>query len=170
MSADHDPCPGFTEGSPEAGFTWARADGSKARLDVPDAEAGELADLVGLRDATRALLDAEAGGTSTAGVEALRAELGQRHDAYVARHGPAGRGSPQGRPAQGGFRADPYAPLVYALEHRDPATGEVARSEVFTRRVVTEAGQPGGLHTRLGPPAVPSAGRGEAEAGMEAGV
>ena len=34
--------------------------------------------------------------------------------------------APGWRPSRGGFRGDPYAPLVYALERIDPATREVS--------------------------------------------
>ena len=39
-------------------------------------------------------------------------------------------------PPQGGFRGDPFAPLVYALEEFDPAGQRAAKAAIFTRRVV----------------------------------
>ena len=39
-------------------------------------------------------------------------------------------------PPQGGFRGDPYAPLVYALEEFDPAGQRAAKAAIFTHRVV----------------------------------
>ena len=40
------------------------------------------------------------------------------------------------RPAQGGFRTDPFAPLVQALEEFDPVSQRAAKAAIFTRRVV----------------------------------
>ena len=63
-------------------------------------------------------------------------ELGRRYESHVAAFGPVNRlegPAPGGLPSQGGFRGDPYAPLVHALERVDPATGQVSRSEVLTR-------------------------------------
>jgi N12 class adenine-specific DNA methylase len=39
-------------------------------------------------------------------------------------------------PPRGGFRGDPYAPLVYALEEFDPASQRAAKAPIFTSRVV----------------------------------
>ena len=40
------------------------------------------------------------------------------------------------RPKMGGFRDDPDAPSVFALEEFDPATQTAAKAAVFTRRVL----------------------------------
>ena len=40
------------------------------------------------------------------------------------------------RPPQGGFRTDPFAPLVQALEDFDPVSQRAAKAAIFTRRVV----------------------------------
>jgi N12 class adenine-specific DNA methylase len=45
-------------------------------------------------------------------------------------------------PRQGGFRADPLAPLVYALEDFDPATQAAEKAPVFTGRVVAYRAHP----------------------------
>src|SRR6185437_13161489 len=39
-------------------------------------------------------------------------------------------------PPQGGFRADPFAPAVLALENFDPVTQKASKAAIFTRRVV----------------------------------
>ena len=49
---------------------------------------------------------------------------------------PASRSWRASRPPQGGFRGDPFAPLVYALEEFDPAGQRAAKAAIFTRRVV----------------------------------
>ena len=40
------------------------------------------------------------------------------------------------RPPQGGFRSDPFAPLVQALEEFDPVSQTAAKAAIFTGRVV----------------------------------
>jgi len=50
-------------------------------------------------------------------------------------------------PPQGGFRGDPYAPLVYALEEFDPAGQRAAKAAIFTRRVVAPRHPPLGADT-----------------------
>ena len=40
------------------------------------------------------------------------------------------------RPRQGGFAADPFAPLVYALEEFDPAGQRAAKAAIFRERVI----------------------------------
>ena len=40
------------------------------------------------------------------------------------------------RPPQGGFRSDPFAPLVQALEEFDPVSQTAAKAAIFTSRVV----------------------------------
>ncbi len=131
---------GFIEAE-GGGFTQAMGDGIRVGYEPSAGEVGELRSLLGLRDSARAVVEADrttaAAGSSGADV---RAELGSRYEAYVAAYGPVNRTDGPGVvgvPSQGGFRADPYAPLVYALERVDPATGDIAKSEVFTARVAT---------------------------------
>src|SRR6266487_1789030 len=120
---------------------------------VPASQARELRHLIGLRDAVVALLDAEAASADdTADLDRLRAQLNQRYDAYAAAHGPlnrftwrhTGRLDPDTgqerlarvRPPQGGFRRDPFAPAVYALEHFDPVTQQATKASIFRQRVI----------------------------------
>ncbi|MFC4951080.1 hypothetical protein [Pseudonocardia sp. GCM10023141] len=134
--------------------TFTRVAGGVRRLyQVPGSQAMELRALLGIRDTTVALLDAEsATGADTAEIAQLRSRLGQRYTAYIERWGPikrctwrrTGRHDPDTgeermsrvRPAQGGFRHDPFAPLVRALERYDDVTGAAARASIFTERVV----------------------------------
>ncbi|MDL5160417.1 SNF2-related protein [Actinomycetospora termitidis] len=145
---------------PDGGFTRIEA-GRPVRHEVPRSQARELAALLGLRDTVVALLDLEARErVETPRMRELRAELGARHDGYLARFGPITRatvrrtgrvdpatGEPRTArttPRQGGFRTDPYAPAVYALEHPDPTTGPdeqhgarpVVRADIFRGRVI----------------------------------
>jgi N12 class adenine-specific DNA methylase len=120
---------------------------------VPRSQAAELRHLLSLRDTARALLDAEAAsGEDTAQIGQLRRDLDRRYDAYLAAYGPlnryserrTGRTNPKTgqeimariRPPQGGFRGDPFAPLVYALEEFDPVGQRAAKTAIFRQRVV----------------------------------
>ena len=125
-------------------------DGAPQPYEPPATQAGDLRALLGLRDATLALLDAEAAtDDDTDHLDALRTELNQRYDTYLARFGPINRFDWSShttkagqvverkiRPGQGGFRQDPHAASVRALEIFDPATQSVAKADIFTRRVV----------------------------------
>ena len=143
------------------GFIRAYADGTLTRVmdgtevphEVPRSQATELRELLGLRDTVRELLDAEsASADDTPQIAELRADLNRRYDAYLRAHGPLNRftvrrsgrtdaktGEPtmaRVRPPQGGFRHDPYAPLVLALEEFDPVGQRVAKASVFHGRVI----------------------------------
>jgi N12 class adenine-specific DNA methylase len=143
------------------GYLRARGDGSFTTTSggleephpVPASQAAELRELLGLRDTARELLDAEAASAEdTAQITGLRRELNQRYDHYLAAHGPLNRfalrrtsrtdpatGDPvtaRIRPRQGGFAADPYAPLVYALEEFDPIGQRAAKAAIFRQRVI----------------------------------
>ena len=137
---------------PAAGFTVV-AGGALAPHHVPAAQTSELAALLGLRDTTLALLTAEAAdATDTPQLAGLRAELNTRYDRYHNAHGPinrvtvrrTGRLDPDTgaqkmarvRPPQGGFRADPHAPAVYALEVFDAAAGTASKASIMNGRVI----------------------------------
>jgi N12 class adenine-specific DNA methylase len=154
--------PALTARSAEPdGFIGACADGTFTRVlngaedphEVPRSQAAELRELLGLRDAVRELLDAEsASADDTPQIAGLRAGLNRRYDAYLRAHGPLNRftvrrtgradvktGEPvmaRVRPPQGGFRHDPYAPLVLALEEFDPVGQRAAKASVFHGRVI----------------------------------
>ncbi len=127
--------------------------GRAEQIPVPRSQAGELRALLGLRDAAVGLLDAEASSSQdTAEIGQLRAELNHRYDGLVRIFGPlnrftlrrTGRTDPETgadrlarvRPPQGGFRGDPFAPLVYALEIFDPVGQRAAKAAIFTQRVI----------------------------------
>ncbi|HUZ51015.1 MAG TPA: hypothetical protein VMU94_00585 [Streptosporangiaceae bacterium] len=143
---------GHLEAHPDGTFTKV-AGGRAEPVAVPRTQAAELRALLGLRDTAAALLDAEAiTAEDTPGTRRLRGELARRYDSYVRAHGPlnrfalrrTGRTDPatgqekmaRVRPAQGGFRDDPLAPLVYALEEFDPVGQRVAKAAIFTQRVI----------------------------------
>ncbi len=153
-AADRQP-DGTLTATPDGGFT-AWTDGAPQPYEPPATQASELRALLGLREAMLAVLDAEAAtdpgtadDTDAGRVEALRTELNQRYDTYLAQFGPINRfdwshhTTKTGqvverkiRPGQGGFRQDPHAASVRALEMFDPATQTVTKADIFTRRVV----------------------------------
>ncbi len=129
------------------------SDGATVPYPVPNSQAAELRRLLGLRDALRALLDAEAESPDdTPHLSRLRSDLGSRYDVYVRAHGPIGRCTwrrtgrtdpatgeerlARIRPPQGGFRTDPFAPAVLALETFDPATQVAEKAAIFRQRVI----------------------------------
>ena len=143
---------GYLRAGPDGTFTQVTG-GLAVPHPVPASQAAELRALLGLRDTVRALLDAEAASPEdTSQISELRADLGRRYDSYLHAFGPinrfsqrrTGRTGPQTgeeklaqiRPSQGGFRDDPFAPLVYALEEFDPAGQRAAKADIFSRRVI----------------------------------
>jgi len=143
---------GFIAVGQDGGFTRIRS-GSIVEHPVAKSQAAELRALLGLRDTVVALLEAEAATIDdTVRISKLRSQLGQRYQAYTDRYGPVqrctwrrtGRVDPDTgqeqmariRPGQGGFRVDPFSPIVRALEHYDDATGTATKSAIFTQRVV----------------------------------
>jgi len=152
--------PGVRSAEPD-GFLRARADGvftrveqgTEVRHEVPRSQAAELRHLIGLRDVVRALLDAEAiSQDDTPRIEQLRTTLNQVYDGYLRTYGPLNRytlrrtgrvdpvtGDPvmaRIQPVRGGFRDDPFAQLVLALEEFDPVGQRAAKSAIFRERVV----------------------------------
>ena len=143
---------GHLEAHRDGTFTQV-AQGHAVPFPVPGTQAGELRHLLRLRDAVTGLLDAEAASREdTPGLDALRRDLNRRYDDYARAYGtvnrfswwPAGRPDPDTggeklariRPPQGGFRSDPFAPLVQALEEFDPVSQTAAKAAIFTSRVI----------------------------------
>lgn len=134
------------------GFTTV-TDGAVEQFAVPGTQCEELRALLGLRDTVVSLLEAEAASIeSTPEIERLRATLNTDYDRYLQAYGPINRFSWRrtGRihpetgepvmarvpPRQGGFRADPHAPLVYALEEFDSSTQLATKAAILSQRVV----------------------------------
>lgn len=135
----------------EADGTFTQAsNGVSVPVDVPATQREELTALLGLRDTLIRLLDAEAGsGEDTEEITELRGDLNRRYDAYVATYGPINRfkrtkSGARNRPPMGGFRSDPKAAVVAALETYTPPPlgapasdqGSATKASVFTTRAV----------------------------------
>jgi N12 class adenine-specific DNA methylase len=129
------------------------ADGHEQLLQVPKSQAEELRALLDLRDTAVELLNTEAMTVDDGPeLQQLRDQLNRQYDTFAAKFGPINRFSWRntGRidpatgknkvsrhtPRQGGFRNDPHAPTVYALEVFDPSTQTAAKADVFNQRVV----------------------------------
>lgn len=122
-----------------------------SELSAVNRPSAELRALIGLRDAAVALVEAESDwDRPDAEIEPLRVQCRALYDAYTARWGVLNRGtSTEGKPDPetglprlgwrvaplGGFRSDPDAPLVLALETFDQDTGEAAAAPILSRRV-----------------------------------
>ncbi|PPF40098.1 hypothetical protein C5E05_02495 [Pseudoclavibacter sp. AY1H1] len=120
---------------------------------VPGKKGAELIALVHLRDAVRALVDAEADlDTPDSVLAPLRATAASLYAAYVAKYGALNRGQlvegkpdPETgeaslswrRPTLGGFRRDPDYYLVMAVQDCDQQTGEHGPAPILSRRVNT---------------------------------
>lgn len=125
----------------------------------------ELRALIGLRDAAVALVEAESDwDTADHAVGPLRVTCRRAYHEYVERYGALNRGTlTEGKtdpetglprlgwrtPPLGGFRRDPDAPIVFALEAFDQDSGEAAPAPILLRRVskrpvpATSAATPG---------------------------
>jgi N12 class adenine-specific DNA methylase/predicted RNA methylase len=143
------------------GYLRAHADGTFTRVqhgseqphEVPRSQGEELRQLLHLRDTTRALLAAEAASPEdTSQIRELRAELNRSYDSCLTAYGPLNRytlrrtgrvhpvtGEPvmaRIQPSRGGFRDDPYATVVLALEEFDPVGQGAAKAAIFRERVI----------------------------------
>jgi N12 class adenine-specific DNA methylase/SAM-dependent methyltransferase len=162
-SADARRPDGYLDRTPNGGFTRL-VDGAAAPYQVPATQARELKALLELRDIGVQLLEAEAAtNDDTLEIESTRRRLNQTYDAYRSAFGPLNRFSERRtgrldpdtgeekrarvRPGQGGFLADPYANVVYALEHFDDATQSATKAAIFRERVVARAAPPRGADT-----------------------
>ncbi|MFE9449596.1 AAA family ATPase [Streptomyces sp. NPDC006739] len=144
---------GLLELGPEGTFTEIR-NGRPVPHVPAKTQVRELRELIGLRDIAVALLDEESEHhLITPRMTQLRAELNRRYDAYVARFGPINRfkvnnppsgeavqddNAPERRsyPRMGGFRNDPFAPYVFALEKFDEDHQIAAKADLLAKRVV----------------------------------
>ncbi len=163
------------------GFTQLTATGPQPYL-VAASQRAELRSLLGLRDCVVELLAAEAASAQdTDEVVRLRELLNHRYELYAGTYGPINRFSWRrtGRthpdtgedllarinPRQGGFRTDPHAPLVYALEQFDSATQRASKASILTQRVVAPRVTPLGADTPADALAICMDNRGRVELG-----
>jgi N12 class adenine-specific DNA methylase len=145
---------GRIEALPDGTFTIVEQ-GSVVPHKPPASQAGELRQLVALRDTQVALLELEAANPDvTPEMVALRAKLNAVYDGYVREFGPLNRytlrstgridpetgeeGQARKKPPLGGFSKDPFAPAVFALEAFDDETQVARKAAIFSDRVVAK--------------------------------
>jgi N12 class adenine-specific DNA methylase len=92
--------------------------------------------LVGIRDAAREVLATQLADAPEAAIRAAQQALQKVYDRFVKRHGPINKASGARRTNLEGFRDDPDAPLVAALEHVNEDKGTVTKADIFTKRVI----------------------------------
>ena len=136
----------------DRGFATVLGDDTEP-LSVPKTAASELRALVSLRDGASHLLTMEAATLDdTPELEAARAQLRREYQKYVTRYGPLNRYAlrPTGRTDREGnetharivptairlLRADPFGPLVLALEVFDDTDQSAVPAALLSRRVV----------------------------------
>lgn len=95
---------------------------------VKPAERVKIEAHLGVRDAMRAVINAETAGEDA---EPARAELNKVYDAFVKKHGPLN--DPKNKKV---FGDDPDAPPVWALEKYDRATKTATKADIFSKIVV----------------------------------
>ena len=138
-------------------------DGAVQAHAVPRTQVRELGLLLALRDTYVELVESEAADLAEdASLDTLRDRLNRDYDSYTTTYGPINRFSWRpGRtnpvtgettqirvpPRQGGFRDDPFAGAVYALEHFDAQTQSATKASIFTTRVVVPRVRPLGADT-----------------------
>jgi len=145
------------------GFATVAA-GELERLQVPKSAARELRALLGLRDDATRLLGLEAASVDdTEEITAARASLMRDYQRYVGAHGPlnryrlraTGRTNDTGEPTYARvaptpirlLRADPFGPLVLALEQFDEEDQTARPAAIMTRRVVAPRAEVQGVET-----------------------
>jgi N12 class adenine-specific DNA methylase/GGDEF domain-containing protein len=98
---------------------------------VNAADDARIRGMIGVRDATRAVLDAQVLDKSKAEISALQAKLRQAYDAFTKKHG-----NLSDRANLKAFANDPEAQLLLALEETDPKTKKIVRAKIFTERTI----------------------------------
>ncbi len=145
------------------GFATVAGDGLEP-LQVPKSAARELRALLGLRDDATRLLGLEAASVDdTEEITAARGSLMRDYERYVGAHGPlnryrlraTGRSNDAGEPTYARvaptpirlLRADPFGPLVLALEQFDEEDQTVRPAAIMTRRVVAPRAEVQGVES-----------------------
>ena len=110
-------------------------DGEKlVAVDAPAAKLARIEGLVGIRDAARALVEAQPVTECDADLVPLRERLNSLYDAFVEKFGCI-----SGKANRAVFREDADWPLLLSLEAVDEEKGTVEKADLFTRRTVGAA-------------------------------
>lgn len=108
-------------------------DGDQLRLveGLPSQRLARIRGLIRVRDAVRRCLRSQIESTDETEVEAVRLQLNQTYDRFVARQGPISE-----RANTSAFRGDPDLPLLLSLEHYDEETHRATKAAIFRERTV----------------------------------
>lgn len=116
----------------EGGKVYVREGGGMTEVaGLKPAESARLAAHLGVRDALRAVLNAQIAGKDAG---PARAELNAAYDAFVKKYGPL-----NGRANKAAFRSDPDAPVLLALEKYDSDAKTATKADVFHKDTIAPA-------------------------------
>jgi hypothetical protein len=114
------------------GSVWRREDNALAKLASGGAKRIQrIRGLLKIRDAARAYLAAQSGGSDDAALETLRIQLNQTYDRFTGEHGPVST-----RANQLALVGDPDLPFLMALEDFDGATQTATKAACFVQRTL----------------------------------
>lgn len=100
--------------------------------DIKQADVQRMTDVLGIRDAARALLDLQLDDGGTPAIAKARKQLNTLYDAFVKKHGYLN--SPKNKKL---VQEDADSPFVLALEEYNQDTGEAKKAAIFTKNTVT---------------------------------
>lgn len=115
--------------------------GSLVPASMPETRAAVVRSMIPVRDATRAVLNAQLADAPEAEIAAAQKQLATAYQQFVKKHGPINKSvksksGAESRPNVQAFSADPDAPLVAGLEQVDSETGAISKMPIFTERVI----------------------------------
>lgn len=100
--------------------------------DIKQADVQRMTDVLGIRDAARALLDLQLDDGGAPAIAKARKQLNTLYDAFVKNHGYLN--SPKNKKL---VQEDADSPFVLALEEYNRDTGEAKKAAIFTKNTVT---------------------------------
>lgn len=100
--------------------------------DIKQADVQRMTDVLGIRDAARALLDLQLDDGGAPAIAKARKQLNTLYDAFVKKHGYLN--SPKNKKL---VQEDADSPFVLALEEYNRDTGEAKKAAIFTKNTVT---------------------------------
>ena len=107
-------------------------DGELEETAFSDKDAKRMEGAIGIRDAGRALLDAQISGKSESDIAAARKELNRIYDAFVKENGPLNK------PANARLiKNDSDFPFILSLENYDKDTKTATKAAIFTQNTVS---------------------------------
>lgn len=107
-------------------------DGELAETTLEGKQAETVEAAIGIRDAGRALLDAQIADQGASAIKIARDNLNALYDEFVKKYGPLHK------PANARMiREDADSPFIMALENYDKETGKATKADIFTKNTVS---------------------------------